>query len=81
VLASIRAGHAPAASVDLGLSAREREIIELIVDGNSNRAIAERLFLAPKTVENHVNHVFAKLSATTRAEAAAIWRRATHRHG
>jgi DNA-binding NarL/FixJ family response regulator len=60
------------------LSTREREIMELIAAGHANRAIAERLFLAPKTVENHVNHIFTKLGATGRADAIAIWRRTAH---
>jgi DNA-binding NarL/FixJ family response regulator len=75
VLGALRDPGASAGPVDFGLSAREREITGLIADGHSNRAIADRLFLSPKTVENHVNHIYAKLNATTRAEATATWRR------
>ena len=80
VLCALRQATAPGEPAYFGLSAREREITELIADGHSNRAIAERLYLAPKTVENHVNHVFAKLRVSTRAEAVSIWRSQVRRH-
>jgi DNA-binding NarL/FixJ family response regulator len=44
------------------LTAREREVLALIAEGRSNRAIGERLFLSPKTVEAHVGAIFSKLS-------------------
>ena len=53
------------------LTKREGEILELLAEGLSNRAMAERLFLSPKTVEHHVRSVLAKLDLTNRAEAAA----------
>ncbi len=56
-----------------GLTRREREIMELIARGMTNRAIAEQLYLAPKTVRNHINRLFAKLNATSRAEAVHTW--------
>jgi DNA-binding NarL/FixJ family response regulator len=43
------------------LTAREREVLALIAEGRSNRAIGERLFLSPKTVEAHVGAIFSKL--------------------
>jgi DNA-binding NarL/FixJ family response regulator len=43
------------------LSEREREVLALIAEGLSNRAITARLVLSPKTVESHITHVFAKL--------------------
>ena len=43
------------------LSDREREILALMAEGRSNRAISERLFLSPKTVETHVGSIFTKL--------------------
>ena len=43
------------------LTAREREVLGLIAQGLSNKAICEKLFLSPKTVETHVNSIFTKL--------------------
>ena len=43
------------------LTAREREVLALMAQGRSNRAIGERLFLSPKTVETHVSAIFSKL--------------------
>jgi DNA-binding NarL/FixJ family response regulator len=43
------------------LTSREREILALMAQGRSNRAIGERLFLSPKTVETHIGAIFAKL--------------------
>ncbi|MET8048402.1 MULTISPECIES: response regulator transcription factor [unclassified Streptosporangium] len=51
------------------LTVREREILDLIAAGLSNRMIAERLSLAPKTVRNNVSSVFAKLQVADRAQA------------
>jgi DNA-binding NarL/FixJ family response regulator len=44
------------------LSAREREVLALVAEGLTDRAIAERLWLTRKTVETHVRHILAKLS-------------------
>jgi serine/threonine-protein kinase len=43
------------------LTGREREVLSLIAEGHSNRAIGERLFLSPKTVETHIRQIFMKL--------------------
>jgi DNA-binding NarL/FixJ family response regulator len=51
------------------LSDREREVLELIGQGLSNTAIAQRLVLAPKTVRNHVSRVFTKLQVADRGQA------------
>jgi len=53
------------------LSKQERRILELIAEGLTNRQIAERMFLAEKTVKNYVSNVLAKLDMGRRSEAAA----------
>ena len=53
------------------LSRREKEVLRLLGDGLSNREIAERLFISPKTAEHHVSRIYAKLGVSSRAEAAA----------
>jgi two-component system response regulator DevR len=68
VVASIVAE--PAAPVDLGLSLRERQVLEFIADGLTNRQIAERLDLAEKTVKNYVSGLLAKLGMESRTQAA-----------
>jgi DNA-binding NarL/FixJ family response regulator len=55
------------------LSAREAEVMRLIVQGHSNNEIAGRLFLAEKTVKNHVNRIYAKLGVASRGAAIAQW--------
>jgi len=57
----------------LGLSSREAEIMSLIAEGHSNGEIAAQLVLAEKTVKNHVNRIYAKLGADSRAAAIACW--------
>lgn len=51
------------------LTDREREVLILIAQGNTNTAIAEKLVLSPKTVRNHVSTIFSKLQVASRAEA------------
>lgn len=53
------------------LSRREVEVLRLLGEGLSNREIAERLFISPKTAEHHVSRIYAKLGLSTRGEAAA----------
>jgi DNA-binding NarL/FixJ family response regulator len=51
------------------LSEREREILDLIAQGQRNSDIAEKLFLSPKTVRNHVSNILSKLQVADRTEA------------
>jgi DNA-binding CsgD family transcriptional regulator len=55
-----------------GLTAREREIARLAATGASSRAMALRLSLSERTVENHLQHVYAKLGLHSRAELIAL---------
>jgi len=52
-----------------GLTARERDVLELIAQGLGNATIAQRLGMAPKTVSNHVTSIFAKLGVSDRPSA------------
>jgi pimeloyl-ACP methyl ester carboxylesterase/DNA-binding CsgD family transcriptional regulator len=53
------------------LSAREREVLELVAQGSNNSKIAQRLKISEKTVRNHVSLIFGKLGVNSRAEAVA----------
>ena len=53
-----------------GLTARERQVAELVADGLTNRAVASRLHLSERTVENHVLHACAKLGLANRTQLA-----------
>jgi DNA-binding NarL/FixJ family response regulator len=53
------------------LTAREREVLDLLGEGLSNQAIADRLYISPKTAEHHVSRILGKLGLRSRAEAAA----------
>jgi DNA-binding NarL/FixJ family response regulator len=52
------------------LSAREKEVLRLVVDGKDNAAIAEELFISPYTVKNHISNILLKLSVDNRLQAA-----------
>jgi DNA-binding CsgD family transcriptional regulator len=55
-----------------GLTARELDVLRLLVEGRSDRDIAESLFIGTRTVQTHVANLFAKLGVSARAEAAAV---------
>jgi DNA-binding NarL/FixJ family response regulator len=56
------------------LTDREREVLDLVAQGCDNATIGRRLFLAPKTVRNHVSACLTKLQVASRAEAVAVAR-------
>jgi len=53
-----------------GLTPREVEVLRLLAQGLSNREIAERLVISPKTAGNHIEHIYAKIDASSRATAS-----------
>jgi DNA-binding CsgD family transcriptional regulator/tetratricopeptide (TPR) repeat protein len=61
----------------LGLTARERTVLELVADGRTNREIGEMLFISDRTASVHVSRILAKLGVRSRVEAAT----AAHRLG
>jgi DNA-binding NarL/FixJ family response regulator len=56
------------------LTRRELEVYRLMVEGLSNQAIADRLFITQATAKLHVRHILQKLASRSRAEAVAKWR-------
>jgi DNA-binding NarL/FixJ family response regulator len=58
------------------LTSREQQILSLIAEGLTNRAIADRLYLSPKTVRNQVSSIFSKLQVADRGEAISRAREA-----
>jgi DNA-binding CsgD family transcriptional regulator len=54
------------------LSEREQEVLRLVADGLTSKAIARQLFLSPRTVDHHVTSIFNKLAVDTRAQAVAV---------
>ena len=53
-----------------GLTVREVEVLQLVARGLSNREIARRLVISPKTVGSHVEHIYDKINASSRATAS-----------
>ena len=65
------AGKAAAPDAEpFGLTDRELEVLELVVEGCTNREIGERLFISQKTASVHVSRILAKLDVRGRVEAA-----------
>ena len=74
LMARLRGGQQKEEEPDAlpGLTDREREILALIGEGLTNRQIGQRLFLAEKTVKNHISRLLAKLGVERRIQAAVI---------
>jgi predicted ATPase/DNA-binding CsgD family transcriptional regulator/transcriptional regulator with XRE-family HTH domain len=62
----------PGDTSSFGLTARELDVLRLLVEGHSDRQIGEALFIGARTVQTHVANLFAKLGVNTRAEAAVV---------
>jgi pimeloyl-ACP methyl ester carboxylesterase/DNA-binding CsgD family transcriptional regulator len=72
----LREGSADRGTLPLldDLTAREREILEVVAEGLDNHEIAARLHISEKTVRNHVSMIFSKLQIRSRAQAVALAR-------
>jgi DNA-binding NarL/FixJ family response regulator len=74
VFDAVRHGPGEGAEPDpYDLTAREREVMQLVARGHSNREIADELVVSEKTVKNHVHNAYMKLGVKRRAEAVAKW--------
>jgi DNA-binding CsgD family transcriptional regulator len=62
------------AQASLGITEREREVLQLLADGRSNKEIASRLGLSPNTVKTHVANLFEKLRVARRTQALQLAR-------
>ncbi len=60
---------APSSPLPAGLSAREAEVLKLVARGLTNARVAEELFISPRTVNRHLNSIYAKLGVGSRAAA------------
>jgi DNA-binding NarL/FixJ family response regulator len=56
------------------VTSREREVLQLVAEGASNRDIAERLFISERTVKSHMTAVLRKLMVSSRTQAVALGR-------
>ncbi len=65
----------PAAAQAAGLSGRELQLLELVARGHTSSAIARKLEISPRTVAHHLDHIYRKLEASSRA--AAVYRAVT----
>ncbi len=66
----IRSSGQSHAKIDL-LSLQEKNVLDLLAQGKSNKQIAELMFLSDKTIKNYVSHILSKLEVASRTEAAA----------
>jgi len=68
---AVQAATAPSTTAAGGLTARERDVLGLVVQGRSNKQIAVALTISERTVNTHLVHIFAKLDVSSRAAATA----------
>jgi two-component system, NarL family, response regulator DevR len=80
VLARLRGEGTQANDGMSELTSQERKILDLVAEGMTNRQIAEKVFLAEKTVKNYVSNILLKLGLSRRAEAAAFMARRNVKH-
>jgi two-component system, NarL family, response regulator DevR len=79
VLERLRTGGEEEDELVAGLSPQERKLLDLLAEGLTNRQIAERMYLAEKTVKNYVSNLLAKLGMQRRTEAAVYAARLAER--
>lgn len=79
VLDRLRTGSAEDKRLE-GLTDQERRILDLLAEGLTNREIADRMYLAEKTVKNYVSNLLAKMGMQRRTEAAVYAARLNERH-
>ncbi|MFT4088355.1 MAG: response regulator transcription factor [Gordonia sp. (in: high G+C Gram-positive bacteria)] len=72
LLARLRDGKPEEADPLADLTGQEREVFNLIGEGLTNRQIAERMFLAEKTIKNYVSHILSKLDMQRRTQVAVM---------
>ena len=72
---NVAAGDELSVADRIGLTARERDVLQLMAGGATNREIAAQLYISPKTVTVHITRILAKLDARTRVEAAGVAQR------
>jgi DNA-binding CsgD family transcriptional regulator len=80
----LKRGYGEPGGVDLqslGLTAREREIVGLVLEGHSNKTIGQKLFISPATVRNHIHNIFEKTGAANRVELARLRAANSGAHG
>ena len=70
--AALLADRRSRASSDVELSPREREVLQLVLDGLANKQIARRLGISEKTVKGHLTNLFQRIGVTDRTQAA-LW--------
>lgn len=79
VLERLRTGNHEDEKLE-GLTDQERKILDLLAEGLTNREIADRMFLAEKTVKNYVSNLLTKMGMQRRTEAAVYAARLSERH-